>query len=376
MKIIKPIVFDPKQETLEQFKQKYHVDILIDDYDKQLEELFLIRNPRMRFVHDYKQELNNFIELETSSQDLKFCGTWFYFESSRTLMHYFHEEQHFELRTARNKNLITKDEQIKFYQGVVGIAGLSIGSHAALTIVMMGGCKRIKLADPDDLSISNINRVRYPATKFGQPKVMIAAQYILEINPYAEVELFTDGLNIQNMSDFFSDLDILIEAMDNLGMKIKSRQKAKELEIPVIMATDNGDGIIVDIERYDQNKNLALFNGALEGFNLDEFENFPPSELPKLATKIAGPDYIVSRMLSSLAEVGKTLYSWPQLGSAATFSGLVLAYLVRKIIVGDQIDSGKYDMSIDSILDASYNKPENIKVRKEMTSNFLKALGL
>lgn len=372
MQIIKPTIFNTSWESLEGFKQKYHVDTIIDDYDKQLEELFLIRNPKMRFASDYRQELKDFITAEKAKSN----GNWFYFEWDKVLMHYLSEKDYLELRTARNKNLITAEEQEKFYGAVVGIAGLSIGSHAALTVAMMGGSKKIKLADPDSLSISNINRVRYPATKFGQNKAIIAGQFIVEINPYAEVEVFSEGLNKENSKDFFKDLNILVEAMDNLGMKIKSRQKAKELGIPVIMATDNGDGIIVDIERYDQDKNLAIFNGALEGVDLDDFENFPPAELPKLATKIAGPDYIVSRMLSSLAEVGRTLYSWPQLGSAATFSGLVLAYLVRKIMVGDPIKSGKYDLSLDSILDASYNDPDKVKQRKEMTKNFLKALGL
>jgi hypothetical protein len=51
-------------------------------------------------------------------------------------------------------------------------------------------------------------------------------------------------------------------------------------------------------------------------------------------------------MLESVMEVGKTLYSWPQLGNAATLCGSVLTYLARQIIVGAPVPSGRTDFSV------------------------------
>jgi molybdopterin/thiamine biosynthesis adenylyltransferase len=361
-----------KPEKIEKSSDK-QADIIIDEYKEQLLELFLIRNPKYRFDKNYQDEYKKFEqELPSSIQ----WGQWFYFPWNKTTIHYLPENEYLELRTARNKNLITKQEQEKFYNACIGIAGLSVGSHCALTIAMMGGSKKIKLADPDVISVSNLNRIRYGASALNKNKAIVAARIIAEMNPYAQIEVFVEGLNPNNIDQFFEGLDIFVEETDSLALKISSRERAKQNKIPVIMATDNGDGVIVDVERYDLQPDLELFNGALGSISMKQFENFPPTDMPKLATKVAGPDYIVPRMQESLLQVGRNLYSWPQLGSAATFSGIAVAYIARKIIVGDKINSGKYDLNLDAMLDGSYNDEDQIQMRKQVKDNFLKILGL
>lgn len=313
---------------------------VVDNYEDALLELFLIRNPKYKFGGDYQADFEQFKTIQPE-------GEWFYFPWDKTAIHYLPEKEYLELRTTRNKYLIKLEEQEKFYNCTVGIAGLSVGSHAALTLAMMGGSKHLKLADPDEVSVSNLNRLRYGASVLGKNKAAVAGQMVAEINPYAELDLFEQGINDQSLDDFLTGLDVLVEETDNLEMKIILREEAKKRKIPVIMATDNGDGVIADVERYDLNPDLQLFNGALGDFDLNKFKQFPPQDLPKLAGKIAGEELIVERMKYSLTEVGKTLYSWPQLGSAATFSGVVIAYLVRKIVLGEKLDSGKYDLNLD-----------------------------
>ncbi len=354
-------------------KEDFEIVTSIDEYKELLVELFLIRNPKYKFDKNYQEAYNDFEKsIPTELRE----GVWFYFPWNKTLIHYLPENEYFELRTARNKNLITKEEQEKFYQASIGIAGLSVGSHCALTIAMMGGAKKIKLADPDKISVSNLNRIRYGASALGTNKAVVAGRIIIEINPYAEVEVYDDGLNRENIGDFFDGLQIFVEETDSLELKITGREKARDLKIPVVMATDNGDGVIVEVERYDLNPNTQLFNGALGDISLESFKNFPPQDLPKLATKVAGPEYIVPRMQTSLMEVGKTLYSWPQLGSAATLSGVTVAYIVRGIICGQKIASKKYDINLDEIFDAEYNSEESKKFRDDQRKVFLQVLGM
>ncbi|MFA5991460.1 MAG: ThiF family adenylyltransferase [Candidatus Doudnabacteria bacterium] len=372
MKQLKLIEFQPETETLELFKKKYPVNETVNTYEQQLLELFLIRNPKFRFHKDYQSDFQLFLKTYTNGKSINLCGRWFYFDWNKTLIHFLPEKEHLELRTARNKNLITQEEQVRFYDSPISIAGLSVGSHAALTIAMTGGAKKIKLADPDEISLSNLNRLRYGATVLGKSKAHTVAHLIAEINPYSEIDIYDTGINVENIKDFLSfendtkKASLLIEGVDNLEMKILLREYAKTIGTPVIMATDNGDGIIVDVERYDQTPNLQLFNGVLGDFSLESFKNFHPQDLPKLATKVAGPNFIVPRMLTSLTEVGKTLYSWPQLGTAATFTGVVSAYLARAIINGKNIKSGKYNLNLESIFDADYSEKKETKERNEI----------
>jgi len=345
---------------------------IVDTYREQLVDLFLLRNPQYRFIKDYAKPLAQFINKAPK-------GKWVYYPWINTCAHVLPEKFYQEVRTGRNKEIITTQEQEKFYNLNVGVAGLSVGSHAALTIAMMGGGKNMKVADLDHLSPSNLNRVGYSLLDIGLAKSKLASRHIYQVNPYAKIQTFSNGITDDNIKDFFTGgpkLDVLIEEMDNLEMKIKVRLFAKKIGVPVIMATDNADNIFVDIERYDQNKNLKIFNGRVGNLTLSDFKKILPKEMPRLSTKIAGKDKVAPRMQKSLLQVGKTIYSWPQLGDAAMLSGIAIAYLVRRIATKQPLQSGQYEINLDSIFDPTYFTSESIKNRKKELNIFLNNLGL
>lgn len=328
-------------------------DVLVfrDGLEEQLRELFLIRNPQEKYSKSPKKFIE-FLKKMIGNKKTDQFGNWFYFNWSRTLVHFLPEDLHLELRTARNKNLITEEEQEIFYHSSIAIAGLSIGSHAAYTIAMMGGSKHLRLADPDVLSGSNLNRVRYDYSQVGELKGDLALRGINMVNPYSDIKLFTNGVTKQNMDKFLASpkIDLLIEEVDNLSLKFELRFAAKKLGIPVVMATDNGDNVILDVERYDLEPNLPVFNGLVGDLSYEDFCEIPKETLPMLVGNIVGIDLVTPGVFESLSEVGKTLYSWPQLGSAANMSGSVLAYVSRKIVNKVKIKSGKYDLNIEKVL--------------------------
>ena len=142
------------------------------------------------------------------------------------------------------------------------------------------------------------------------------------------------------------------------------------------MATDNGDNVIFDIERYDLDLDLKIFNGVAGNLTLEEFKKIKPEDMPKLATKIAGADMVVPRMLMSLKEVGKTLYSWPQTGDAATLAGITIAHVVKRLILGEPLKTGKLDVNIDRIFDPNYDSKKSIRERQKIRTAFKKGVGL
>jgi hypothetical protein len=168
---------------------------------------------------------------------------------------------------------------------------------------------------------------------------------------------------------------VLVEETDNLEIKIKLRIEARKRGIPVVMATDNGDNIIIEIERYDLDRTKQLFNGALGDITLEEFKTFPPQELPKLATRIAGPSWVTERMMSSLLQVGRTIYSWPQLGDAATLSGVAIAYTLKRLALGEAVVEEKREVNLDATLDPAYANPEVVTQRESARKDFFSAIG-
>ena len=333
---------------------KTHPEItVVDEYERNLKELFLLRNPKYRFGNDYEAYFKEFLKRYHKPE----AGNWFYFPWLNTLVRYLPEELHNELRTGRNKYLITSEEQIRFYYSTIVFLGMSVGSHIAIVTAMIGGSKHMKLADPDVFSGDNLNRVRMGFQNVGLNKAFAVARQIYEINPYAEIEVYPGGLTENNAAEILKGVDVVVEETDNPYWKLRVRELARERRIPVLMGTDNGDGAIVDIERYDINKNLPILNGLAKGLNAESLKNMPPKDLPKIAGKIAGANLTVPKMLYSVSEVGKALYSWAQLGTAANMCGSIIAMLARRIINKDvNIKSGRYSVNPDAIFESDYKR--------------------
>ncbi len=374
--INKPLKVESK--ILPDFRKNHEVLQMLDTYQDQLRELFLIRNPHFRFNPEYQDALEKFFQEHQSGRSWEAMGSWFYFPWNKMLVHFLPDQMHQELRTARNKNIITKEEQAKLQDFKVGVGGLSVGSHAVSTMAMMGVANNLKIADNDTISGSNLNRIRTDFTMVGVKKADAMARFIYQLNPYTNLEVYGEGINPENLADFMEKpfrLDILVDELDNLEMKVRMRQIAREMSIPVVMATDNGDNAIVDIERYDLDKNTKLFNGAIDESIFNDFSKINPQELPRMALQVAGPELVVPRMLESLLDVGKTLYSWPQLGDAATLSGVAIAYLVKKIALGLPVDSGKYEINLDSIFTLDFSSPASVEGRRAERVAILQKFG-
>ena len=131
----------------------------------------------------------------------------------------------------------------------VGVVGLSVGHAIAHLLAQEGLCGRLRLADFDDLELSNLNRV--PATVFdlGLNKATVAARRIAELDPYLPVELFDRGITTESVDRFLDGVDVLVEECDSLDTKVLIRQVARARGIPVLMAT--GDRGTLDVERFD-----------------------------------------------------------------------------------------------------------------------------
>lgn len=367
-----PIIHDARTSSRAQLMADTGATRVIDSYAEQLEELFLIRNPRFKFDPNYRDELDAFTREHCAGGSLEQAGTWVFFPWSGAIVHYLPDDMHQELRTARNKNLITAEEQKKFYDCRVGIAGLSVGSHGAVTIALMGGCRTMKLADPDTLSGSNLNRMRFDFTHVGRKKAELIAEYVWQLNPYADIRLYTDGITDDNLSDFLDGLDVVIEELDDIEVKVRIREEARARHLPVVMVTDNGDNTIVDLERFDLHPEMPVFHGRLEGFDLASIKE-SRDKLHEAMARIIDLTHVPTRVMHSVLEVGKTLYSWPQLGTAATMSGTVLAYIVRKLAVGEPVTEGKSAINLDPALDPDYE--QNERIREEALQKFLVSLG-
>ncbi len=101
----------------------------------------------------------------------------------------------------------------------VGIAGCGgLGSNCAVALARVGVGKLV-IADFDKIEESNLNRQYFFYDQIGLPKAETLKENILRINPNTEVSSHDLRLDEDNISDLFSDCDIIVEAFDNPNMK-------------------------------------------------------------------------------------------------------------------------------------------------------------
>lgn len=379
----KPILLDLSTETdrikLSELADAHEVQHVSDDYREELKEFFQVQNPAKAYTPEFPTLFDEYVKNLEAEKPLWQHGRWAYFPWNSTIVHIL-EERAFQLvRTARNKNLINADEQEKYYNAVIGIAGQSVGHAVTLAIVLQGGGKHWRIADHDMLALSNTNRIRVGIDNLGLSKVAMTARQIYLTNPYATVELFPDGLTPENIEKFFvggPKLDIVIDEIDNLAVKYLIREQAKKHGLAVVMAADNGDNAVVDIERYDLDPAIPFFHGRMGEVNYEMLKNLDKFGIGKMITKHVGPENVTERMQQSLLEMGKTIVSWPQLGGAALINGAAVAYCVRKILNKQPLESNRALISLDEKLIPNYNSPEQTARRAKIASDFRKIFEL
>ncbi len=380
MTINKPIIFNlaraGDQSRYSKLISSRAIRHISDDYKEQEREYFAVCNPTLVYGGDFDKRFEFYWEALQKKNLVKKQGRWAYFPWISTAVHILEDTAFQRVRTARNRVLISEEEQAKYYNSVVGIAGLSVGNSVALAIVLQGGARHVKLADHDRLALSNTNRVRAGVDSLGVEKVIMTARQIYLLNPYSKIEIFPDGLTKKNIKKFFNGLGIVIDEIDNIAVKYLIREEAKAHKIAVVMAADNGDNAVVDVERYDEDHKLEYFHGRLGKVTYDELTKLDKFGIGRTITKHIGPENVTDRMKESLLLMGKTIVSWPQLGGAALLNGAAVAYCVRKILNHQPIINDRALVSLDELLIPNYNSAGELERRKKSTEDFKKMFGL
>lgn len=380
----RPLIFDAHKADTHRRLERLLIDCpeleISDTLDESIEDLFKIDNPFIvAGTPEYRLTLKDFRRRYMGGLPADRLGVWCYYPWRSSLVHLPAEADYLRLRTARNMYLITPEEQQCLATASVAVAGLSVGLSAVNSLVL-SGARRLRLADHDRLAATNLNRLLGSVCDLGREKIIVAARRVFELDPFADLTLYRRGLNSASLAEFLAPngqaVSVLVEEMDDIKLKVLIRFTARQLRLPVVMATDNGDNAIIDIERFDLEPTRALFHGrmanaALEGIG----DNLTQSDRVKLASQIVGSN-ITPRTQRSLMQVGTKLPSWPQLGNAATLSGVAVSYVVRRIVSGLPMPSGRYHLNLDANFDPDYASAKEVAERTSQSDSFIEALGV
>ncbi|CAM5789136.1 Rv1355c family protein [Brevibacillus borstelensis] len=321
---------------------------VIDRLRPQLQEMIKAKHAGIRFS---PEELSAAVDEYLGSTPISFHGVWVYYPWRKKLVHLLDEEDFIFVRTNRNRNKITAEEQKRLSEKSIGVIGLSVGQSIALTLAMERSCGEIRIADFDTLELSNLNRIRAGVFQLGLPKWVITAREIAEIDPYLRVVCYPEGITEENIERFLWDggkLDILVDECDSLNIKILAREKARLHGIPVVM--DTSDRGLLDVERFDLEPDRPILHGLAEGLDYSRVQGLSDQEKIPAVLKIVGYETMSERLKASLQEVGKSIMTWPQLASSVSLGAAVGADVCRRISLGQFTGSGRYFVDMEEIV--------------------------
>lgn len=320
--------------------------------------------------------LQNEINQKLANINIEEYGVWIYYPWSNKLVHLLDEKEFIIVRTNRNKHKITEAEQETLSTKKIGVMGLSVGQSVSVTLAMERGFGELRIADFDELDLSNINRIRTGVQNIKIRKTVIVAREIAEIDPFLKVVCFEDGITKDNINEFLTGggkLDLLIDECDSFDIKINARKLAKQLQIPVLM--EGSDRGTIDIERFDLEPNRPVLHGMVEHLDMDKFNDLVTfdDKVPYI-TAVTGVETLSPRMKASAVELMSTISTWPQLASAVTFGGGVTADLSRKILLNNLKISGRFFLDLDEMITDKEEEKQSTNSTEIKTSLSLKEI--
>ncbi len=185
------------------------------------------------------------------------------------------EEEFYEMLWFRSSMVFTDPEKEMIKNAKVAVIGVGGTGGIASEQLVRGGVSNIVLVDPDIFELTNINRQHFcTVSTIGMKKVEAGRKRLLEVNPFATITTFEEGINKENAREIVSGVDFIIDASDNKSAHYPLHRLAKELKVPVISRAHT-------IPDFTFGAKANLWDYRDEGVSTrEEDENSPTATIP------------------------------------------------------------------------------------------------
>ncbi len=312
------------------------INSVIDSAQYIADDLFELNRPDLK-----KDEAARALFCDDIKEQGYLYGKWFHYPWNSSLVRFPEDEDYYNLRTFRNKKLITNDEQSLLRQKKIAAFGLSVGSNVIDSTMQSGIGNEYLLFDFDRLTPTNLNRIHAGMGQVGLLKTTVAGRKMAELDPYIEQQHFINGYDDNTDGILRIERpDIIIEEVDDLKVKARLRKIAGELKIPIVTAGDVADKVVLDIERHDLEL-VRPFNGKLSKKAVEDLIYGGGSkDREGDIIRLLGLANLSPRIIESAMVNGIELAGFPQLGTTASIGGAMASVAIRDILLGRKVESG------------------------------------
>lgn len=142
---------------------------------------------------------------------------------------------------SRQMSIVSRSQQQRFKDSKVAVIGCGGIGGSAIEMLARMGVGQLTLVDYDYFDLSNLNRqVMSSLDVLRKDKSEVTKEKIRLTNPYVEVKAKNTKITEDNIKDVIGDVDIIIDALDNLIGRITVSRYAKKNKIPFIHGAING----------------------------------------------------------------------------------------------------------------------------------------
>ncbi|MGD8325824.1 MAG: ThiF family adenylyltransferase [Sphingomonadales bacterium] len=147
---------------------------------------------------------------------------------------------------SRNIGWITDWEQQILRSKRIAIAGMGgVGGIHLQTLARLG-VSHFSIADLDNFELVNFNRQAVAnMNTLGKPKVKMAAEMALSINPELDLRILEKGVTPENLDHFLDGVDLYVDSLDFFAFEIRRAvfTRCHEKGIPAVTAAPIGMGV-------------------------------------------------------------------------------------------------------------------------------------
>ncbi len=206
-------------------------------------------------------------------------------------------------RYQRNMGTIGIDGQMSLLTSRVAVIGAGGLGGTVIELLARLGVGFLRIIDGDVFAVHNLNR-QFLSTEhnIGVNKAYAAVNRIESINCDVETEAVPCMLNETNAEDLLGDVDLIVDALDNISARLLLNETARRFKIPLVYAAIAGfTGQVMTIMPGDKGLE-QIYKQAKKGEKGAEVILGNPAGTPTLAAALQ-----VQEVVKVLTGVGEPL---------------------------------------------------------------------
>jgi len=173
----------------------------------------------------------------------------------------------------RNYGFWNEEEQKRISKARIAIAGAGgDGFQLGYKLAMMG-VENFSVADPEVFERENSNRVIGATSSFvGRNKAEVFRDMVCDMRPGANVDIYTDGVNEDNIKEFMKGADIVLDESEltHLELGTMISRTAREQNIPDLLVMNIGFSAIATSFHPEHGKSFEDIMGIPRDMPLNE----------------------------------------------------------------------------------------------------------